>query len=240
MQAAAAEGVPCARSFNGPLLQEGGFFYAQILIIGPASVPSHGKQDQRDIIFLPEPFDSLIKILFSGKPLDFIIGNLQHVTLRKAPGGLFLRLVQGLPQRGAQIGIEGNDRSALFRQTDGLLRGLPHALMGHGKGAEVKKTGASDQSAVHLIRGQQHVRAGIAVEGKIPVPVRKGLNEGQSGPCVRVHDQAGGIDTRLLQNGFQLQAEDVPSYLAGEGRGMPQFIEHGQYVAGRAAGIGLK
>ena len=112
--------------------------------------------------------------------------------------------------------------------------------MGHGKGAEVEQPCALDELSIHLIRRKEHVRTGVSIEGKIPVPVLKGLYEGQRGSGILIHNQVGGVDSHLFQNGLQLQPEDVLPHLSDEGRGMAELIQHGQHVAGRAAGIRLK
>ena len=92
----------------------------------------------------------------------------------------------------------------------------------------------------HVRLREHHVRAGVAVEGEVPVPAGQGLDEGQGGAGVRVPDQAAGADARLPDHIDQHIAEHIRPHLAQEEAAAVQLLEHGQDVAGRAAGVGLE
>ena len=239
MQAAGPEGIPRPGGLNGFLLQEWCRLHAQILIVSPAPLPSHGEQDQRDIVLTSEPSDSGIEILLPGKPLDLVVRDLENIALREAVCRLLLRLLQRFPQRGPQVRVKGDQRAVLLCRGDGLLRGSSHLLVGHGQSSEMKEPCVRKKLQMQLLLPQHHIRTGIAVEGKVPVTVRKGLHKGQRSPHIRIRHQIGGVNSHLVQNRPQTVSENILPYLSDKGGLPPRPVQHGQHVAGRTARVCL-
>ena len=92
----------------------------------------------------------------------------------------------------------------------------------------------------HVVRRQHHVRAGVAVKGEVPVAVRQFVDEGQRGVYLLVHREAAAVDAEVLKRLPQQVAEHIAADLADEGGFVSQLLQHGQHVAGRAAGADLK
>lgn len=57
---------------------------------------------------------------------------------------------------------------------------------------------------------------------------------------LRVKPEGPGVDAGLLDHLGQLLAEAVPAHLPEEGTALVQLPQHGQHIAGGAAGICLK
>ena len=73
--------------------------------------------------------------------------------------------------------------------------------MGHGQGAEMENPGIGDGFLRQLALGQHHIRAGLAIEGKVPVTVGEGLDKSQRGGDFGVYNQMVRVDARF-QNGM--------------------------------------
>ena len=58
--------------------------------------------------------------------------------------------------------------------------------------------------------------------------------------CGRIQAQAGGIDAALLDGSLQHPAKQIFPHLPYKGGPAAQADQHGQNVAGSAAGVGLK
>ena len=104
----------------------------------------------------------------------------------------------------------------------------------------MKDTGAFQFFRRELFSSQHHVRPGIPVEGKVPISVGRGLDEGQGGMDMLVLAKVIHADAGVLRHLTQLSAEHIFTDFANEGRALCQLLEHGQYVARRAAGVGLQ
>ena len=112
--------------------------------------------------------------------------------------------------------------------------------MGHGQGAKVEDFGAPQQLQGQLLLPEHHIRPGLAVEGKIPVSVGGGFDKGQGGGNVLVHFQGLGADAGFLQHALQKPPKEVVSHLAHKGAASSKLSQHGQHIAGRSPGTGLK
>ena len=96
------------------------------------------------------------------------------------------------------------------------------------------------QRFVQVGGGEVRVGAGLAVEAEVPVAPRQSLDDGQGGVDLLVIAQAPQVDAGVRRDGGQLPAETVRPHLAEEGAAPPQLLQHGQHVAGRAAGVRLE
>lgn len=111
--------------------------------------------------------------------------------------------------------------------------------MRHGDGPEVEYARVFHQRHVHLPGGQFHVRAGIAVEGKITVAMFVNLDEGQGGVDFPGRDQPRIVNAFLLKRAPEHFPEHVMPHLADEGGPAPQPGQHGEDIAGGSPRIGL-
>ena len=236
---AGTECISRAGGFNGIFLQERPCLHLQIFVVSPASVLSQGQQDQRNVVSILQNPDAFIKVFLTGEPLDLVIGNLQHITPLHTKSDLLLGLLQCLPQRGAEIGVISDQTSIFFCNFQRLCRCFPDTGMGHGKRAKMEDLRLCNQILINLLRTQIHVCTGIPIEGEIPVTVRISVNECQSGMYLVIHQQIPGIDTHILNHGFQMVSQKVVAYFSNKGGFFTQFCEHCQHIAGCAAGIGL-
>ena len=239
VQCTCAEGVARSGGFDGVLLKEGRRLNTEIFVIRAAAVFSHGDKHKRNIIFLTDHGSPFVIVCGSEEKFHFIVGNLQHVAFRHAVFDFFSGVVQRLPERRAEIGVESYDTSGLLRQFDGVAGCLADALMSGRECAEVENTGVFDKLLLHLVFGQHHVRAGITVEGKIPVAIRIGVDKGKGGVDVFIHDQIPCVDSHLFHSGLQLVAEHIFSHFADESRLLAKAFQHGKNITGSAAGVGL-
>ena len=65
------------------------------------------------------------------------------------------------------------------------------------------------------------------------------MHHGKGRMDLGIVQQRSGVDPGLLRDGAELMAVDVISHFADKS-GLPaQLLQHGQYVAGSAAGVGL-
>ena len=99
---------------------------------------------------------------------------------------------------------------------------------------------ALDQLLVQVLHRQVGVRPRLAVKAEIPVAPGQGLHDGQGGVYVGIIPQALQADARFLRDPGQLTAKAVPAHFAHKGTALAQLAQHGQHVAGRAAGVCLK
>ena len=95
-----------AGGFDRVLLKERGHFHIAFFIVCPASVFSHGDEDQLNREFAADPGHSFREVVLAGQPLDFIIGNLQNIAFSKSPANFFFCMLQRIPQRFPEIGIK--------------------------------------------------------------------------------------------------------------------------------------
>ena len=61
----------------------------------------------------------------------------------------------------------------------------------------MENPGIGDGVLRQFIGSQHHIRAGLAIEGKVPVAVGEGLDKGQGGGNLPVHHQGLGADARV-------------------------------------------
>ena len=104
----------------------------------------------------------------------------------------------------------------------------------------MENLGLGDQFFIDLLGPQIHIRAGIAVEGKVTVAIGIGVDKGQSRMDLIVQQQIAGVDAHGFHHFFQVSAEEIVTDLANVGGLLSQLCEHGQNIADRAAGICLQ
>ena len=239
MQHTGHKGIAGACGLDGILLHESRLLHHCILIISSAALFAHGDKNQRDLITLPDLPDACTVIFFPGQPYNLVVRDLQDIAHAKAVLNLLPGQIHGLPQRLPDVRVKGDHRAVLLCCGDGLLRGPSHLLVGHGQGSEMKEPCVRKQLQMQLLLPQHHIRTGIAVEGKVPVTVRKGLHKGQRSPHIRIRHQIGGVNSHLFQNRPQTVSENILPYLSDKGGLPPRPVQHGQHVAGRTARVCL-
>ena len=80
------------------------------------------------------------------------------------------------------------------RSAANRLRGA-RVLAGEADRIEVQRLGRLDRPGVDLVRGEQHVGAGVAVEHELALAVRAQRDEGQGGARLGGEPQRADIDT---------------------------------------------
>ena len=72
---------------------------AHAFVVRAASVSSHGKQDQRNLVFLLEICDSLVIVFFSRHKLNLIVRDLKDIAHAESILHLLFRQFKRGPQR---------------------------------------------------------------------------------------------------------------------------------------------
>ena len=94
VQHVCTESISCSGGLNGVFIYESCHLCKMFSAICAAAFRPDRKADQTDVrIGFPQYLNSLIKIIFPGEPLDFVIGNLHDITMLHADGNLLFRLV---------------------------------------------------------------------------------------------------------------------------------------------------
>ncbi len=241
VQDAGAEGIPCAGGLDDPAQSTPGLEGVPAAIEGIAAGGPRRHVQQADVgILALQHGRALGEVLPAGHEQQLIVRNLEDIALAQAPGDLGPGLLQAGPEGFPQVGVKGDPCAGLFGQGHRLLGGGAAGFPGEGQGAEVEDPAVPQQSLVQVRRRQVGVGARLAVKAEIPVSSRQGLDNGQGGGNLGVKPEGPGVDARLLHHLGQLAAKAVPAHLAHEGAALVQLPQHGQHVAGRAAGVGLK
>ena len=112
--------------------------------------------------------------------------------------------------------------------------------MGHGQSSEMKNFRIPDDFFRHFFLRQHHVSPGVPVEGKIPVPIRKGMHHRQGCMHLIIHTQIIRTNPYILNDIFQPASKGILSNFSNKGYFMPQSGKHCQHIAGRPARVRLK
>ena len=241
IQDAGAEGIPCPGGLNDTAQRTAGLKGMQAAIEGIASRGPCRHVQQADVgVLALQNRRALCEILLAGHERKLIVGNFQDVALAQTPGNLGPGLLQAVPERFPQVGVKRDESAGRTGQPDSCLGRSTAGLAGQGQGAEVEDPAVLQKCLVQIGHGEVGVGAGLAVKTEIPVASRQGLDNGQGGGNLRVKPEGPGVDARLLDHLGQLMAERILTHLPDEGTALIQLPQHGQHVAGGAAGIGLK
>ena len=98
----------------------------------------------------------------------------------------------------------------------------------------------AEQPLVQLIRVQQDVCAGLAVEAEIPITVGEGVHHGKRRGDHGVAHEGAGVDPGLAYGALEHVAKAVFAHLADEGTALAELAEHCQHIGRGPAGIGFK
>ena len=185
---------------------------------------------------------ALCALLRAAAPeeLRLLVADFDDIRLRKAPEDLLLRLLLRFPQRGAVIGVVGDELAVRFCVLCRAVRRASGRFVGQRKRAEVEHAGGFQHGRVDLLPAQLRVRAGLAREGERAVAVRVEGHERKRRERVGADQNAARVDPGAVHRAGQQMAEGVVADL-GQKRGLFSVrAQRGEKIAGRAAGVGGK
>ena len=170
--------------------------------------------------------------------VHLVVADLHHVGLLQTPEHPVFGLSKILPERGAEVGVEGNQLPGGFGVGHRRHGGLTGRGVGEGEGAEVEDSGPVNEGEIQLLLPQAGIRTRLAGKGEGALPLSVQSNESQGGEHRRVGDKTGGGDAGLLQSGVQQSAKGVLPHLGHQGGLCPELAQSGQKIGRCAPGVG--
>ena len=168
---------------------------------------------------------------------DLLVTDLYNVRLPQAPEHLLLCLRKIIPERPAEIGVEGNELSVLLCIRNGELRRRARRLVGQGERSEVQNACAVQKPCGDLVLAQTGVCAGLAGKGEVPVAVGVEGHERERCKNVRSLNHALRADPGLFQRAEQQLAEGIRADLADHARFRAEARQRGEKIRRSAAGV---
>ncbi len=153
---------------------------------------------------------------------------------------LFDGFFGAFPERGADVGVEGDEASVFLCEAQGVQGGGTDAGVGHGDGTEVEGFRVPEEGGVDFAGCEHHVGSGIAVEGEVAVAVFVVVDEGQGGVLGGVEEDVACADAAFFECLPEVAAELVMADFGDHGGAESEPGEHGEEVSGCSAGVGFE
>lgn len=201
----------------------------------PGGSPTASEENKTGTEAVEKP-EAFVLVVGVGDEEEFFLTDLDDAGIGKGFADGTNRFCGAFPEHEPEVWVHGDDDVCPPCDIECLPGGSPGGGVGEAEGTEVKDPRTGNEGFGGGITVNPGIGAGMAKEGKVPLPIRIHGDKRESGPGIGGALDSAGIDSFRVEGANEEIAEGVVSNAGDHGGPGPEAAGADGYIGGGAAG----